>query len=41
MIEHTLLNVFELVLKIYCGPEKFYGRLKLGQYDEVKNRAPC
>ena len=34
-IECTLLE-----LKIYCGPDKFYGRSKFGQYDEVKNRAP-
>ena len=25
---------------IYCGPEKFYGWSKFGQYDEVKDRAP-
>ena len=40
MIEYTLLNVLVLELKIYCGPDKFYGRSKFGQYDEVKNRAP-
>ena len=40
MIENTLLNVLILELKIYCGPDKFYGRSKFGQYDEVKNRAP-
>ena len=40
MIEYTLLNVLILELKIYCGPDKFYGRSKFGQYDEVKNRAP-
>ena len=40
MIEFTLLNVLILELKIYCDPEKFYGRSKLGQYDEVKHRAP-
>ena len=40
MIEYTLLNVLILELKIYCGPYKFYGRSKLGQYDEVKDRAP-
>ena len=39
-MEFTLFNVFILELKIYCGPEKFYGRSKLGQYDEVKHRAP-
>ena len=27
-------------LKIYCGPDKFYGWSKFGQYDEVNNRAP-
>ena len=27
-------------LKIYCGPHKFYGPSKFGQYDGVKNRAP-
>ena len=27
-------------LKIYCGPDKFYGRSKFGQYDKEKNRAP-
>ena len=40
MIEYILLNVFILELKIYCGPDKFYGRSKLGQYYEAKNRAP-
>ena len=40
VIEYTLLNVLILELKIYCGPYKFYGRSKFGQYDEVKNRAP-
>ena len=40
MIEFTLLNVLILKLKIYCGPDKFYGRSKFGQYDEVKDRAP-
>ena len=40
MIENTLLNVLILELKIYCGPDTFYGRSKFGQYDEVKNRAP-
>ena len=38
MIEYTLLHVLILELKIYCGPDKFYGRSKFGQYDEVKNR---
>ena len=27
-------------LKIYCGPDKFYGPSKFGQYDGIKNRAP-
>ena len=40
MIEYTLLNVLIIEKKIYCGPDKFYGRSKFGQYDEVKNRAP-
>ena len=40
MIEYTLMNKLILELKIYCGPDKFYGRSKFGQYDEVKNRAP-
>ena len=40
MIEYTLLNVLMLALKIYCGPDKFYGRSNFGQYDELKNRAP-
>ena len=35
-----ILNVLILELKIYCGTDKFYGRSKVGQYDEVKNRAP-
>ena len=39
-MEYTLLNVIILKLKICCGPDKFYGRSKFGQYDEVKNRAP-
>ena len=34
------MNVLILALKIYCGPDKFYGRSKFGQYDEVKDRAP-
>ena len=40
MIANTLMNVLILELKIYCGPDKFYGRSKFGQYDEVKDRAP-
>ena len=40
MIEHTLMNVLILELKLYCGPDKFYGRSKFGQYDEVNDRAP-
>ena len=40
MIEYTLLYVLILDLRIYCGPDKFYGRSKFGQYYEVKNRAP-
>ena len=40
MIEYTLMNVLILELKIYCGPDKFYGRSKFGHYDEVKDRAP-
>ena len=40
MIEYTLLNILISELKIYCGPDKFYGRSKFGQYDEVNNRAP-
>ena len=34
------MNVLILELKLYCGPEKFYGRSKFGQYDEVNDRAP-
>ena len=30
MIEYTLLNVHILELKICCGPDKFYGRSKIG-----------
>ena len=40
MIEYTQMNVLILELKIYCGPDKFYGRSKFGQYDNVKDRAP-
>ena len=40
VIEYTLLNVFILELKVYCGSDKFYGRSKFGQYDKEKNRAP-
>ena len=40
MIEYTLLKVLILELKIYCGQDKFYGRSKFGQYDDVKNRDP-
>ena len=40
MIGYTLLNVLMVELKIYCGPDKFYGPSKFGQYDGVKNRAP-
>ena len=40
MIEYTLLNVLILELKVFCGPDKFYGRSKFGQYDTDKNRAP-
>ena len=45
MIEYTLMNVLleiemEIELKLYCGPDKFYGRSKFGQYDEVNDRAP-
>ena len=40
MIEYTLLNVLILELKIYCGPDRFYGRSKFGRNDEVKNRDP-
>ena len=40
MIEYTLLNILISELKIYCGPDKFYGWSKFGQYDEVNNRAP-
>ena len=40
MIEYTLLNVLMVELKIYCGPDKFYGPSKFGQDDGVKNRAP-
>ena len=32
-IEYTLLNVLIWEIKIYCGPDKFYGRSKFGQYD--------
>ena len=34
------MNVLILELKLYCGPDKFYGRSKFGQYDEVNDRAP-
>ena len=40
VIEYTLLNILISELKIYCGPDKFYGWSKFGQYDEVNNRAP-
>ena len=40
MIENTLFNVLILEVKIYRGPNKFYGRSKFGQYDEIKNRVP-
>ena len=40
MIEYTLLNILISELKMYCGPDKFYGWSKFGQYDEVNNRAP-
>ena len=40
VIEYTLMNVLKLELKIYCGPDKFYGRSKFGQYDEINDRAP-
>ena len=40
MIEYILLNVLISELKIYCDPDKFYGRSELGQYDEANNRAP-
>ena len=39
-MEFTLLNVLMVEMKIKCGPDKFYGRSKFGQYDEVKNRDP-
>ena len=29
-----------LELKVYYGPDKFYGRSKFGKYDKEKNRAP-
>ena len=41
MIEYTLMNVLILELKLYCGPDKFYGRSNFGQYDEVNDRAPA
>ena len=34
------MNKLILELKICCGQDKFYGRSKFGQYDEVKDRAP-
>ena len=34
------MSVLILELKLYCGPDKFYGRSKFGQYDEVNDRAP-
>ena len=34
------MNIIISELKKYCGPEKFYGCSKFGQYDEVNNRAP-
>ena len=40
VIEFTLLNVLILKLNVYCGPDKFYERSKLGQNDKEKNRAP-
>ena len=40
MKEYTLLNILISELKIYCGPDEFYGWSKFGQYDEVNNRAP-
>ena len=36
----TLLNVLILKLKIYCGPDKFYGPSKFGQYDKEQICAP-
>ena len=40
MIEYILFNVLILELKIYRGPNKFYGRSKFGQCDEIKNCVP-
>ena len=42
VLEYTPLNVLVLELKVhvYCGPDKFYGRSKFGQYDKDKNRSP-
>ena len=37
-IKCTYTNV--LALKVYCGPGKFYGRSKIGQFDKETNRAP-
>ena len=39
-MEYTLMNVLILELKLYCDPDKFYGRSKFGHYDEVNDRAP-
>ena len=35
-----LLNTLILKLKVYYGPETFYGHSKFGQFDKEKNRAP-
>ena len=40
MIEYILLNVLELELKVFCGPDMFYMWSKFGQYDTKKNRVP-
>ena len=37
-IDNTYIRNSEL--KIYCGPDKFYGWSNFGQYHEVNNRAP-
>ena len=34
------MYVLILELKVYCGPDKFYGRSNFGQYDKEKNRDP-
>ena len=34
------MHVHILESKVYCGPDKFYGRSKFGQCDKEKDHAP-